>query len=101
MANGDYSNAFDSMMLAYNYAYYIYQSTYDTSTLDDPAFYNSLYLSAYLLKNSDQMKEEFTEDVEEILGQFEESVLEDVTKEIIAGTKSVAEVLTEGECDLA
>ena len=101
MANGDYYDAFDSMMLAYNYAYYIYQSTYDTSTLDDPAFYNSLYLSAYLLKNSDQMEEDFAEDVEEILGQFDESVLEDVTKEIIAGTKTVAEVLTEGECDLA
>jgi hypothetical protein len=101
MTNGDYYNAFDSMMLAYNYAYYIYQSTYDTSTLDDPAFYNSLYLSAYLLKNSDMMDEEYSEQVEEILGQFEESVLEDVTKEIIAGTKTVAEVLTEGECDLA
>lgn len=101
MANGDYYNAFDSMMLAYNYAYYIYQSTYDTSTLDDPAFYNSLYLSAYLLKNSDQMEEDYAEDVEEILGQFEEDALEDITKEIISGKKSVAEVLTEGECDLA
>ena len=101
MAKGDYYNAFDSMMLAYNYAYYIYQSTYDTSTLDDPAFYNSLYLSAYLLKNSDQMKEEYAEDIEEILGQFEEEALEDITKEIISGKKTVAEVLTEGECDLA
>lgn len=101
MANGDYYNAFDSMMIAYNYAYYIYQSTYDTSTLDDPAFYNSLYLSAYLLKNSDQMEEDYAEDVEEILSQFEEDALEDITKEIISGKKTVAEVLTEGECDLA
>ncbi len=101
MAKGDYVNAFDSMMLAYNYAYYIYQSTYDTSTLDDPAFYNSLYLSAYLLKNSDEMEEDFAEDVEEILSQFDEDTLEGVTKEIIGGSKTVAEVLTEGECDLA
>lgn len=101
MAKGDYYNAFDSMMVAYNYAYYIYQSTYDTSTLDDPAFYNSLYLSAYLLKNSDQMNEEYAEQIEEILGQFEEESLEDITKEIISGKKSVAQVLTEGECDLA
>ena len=101
MAKGDYYNAFDSMMVAYNYAYYIYQSTYDTSILDDPAFFNSLYLSAYLLKNSDQMKEEYAEQIEEILGQFEESSLEDITKEIISGKKSVAQVLTEGECDLA
>ena len=101
LADNDYVNAFDSMMLAYNYAYYIYQSTYDTSTLDDPAFYNTLYLSAYLLKNSDKMDEEYSEDIEEILGQFDESVLEDVTKEIIAGKKTAAQVLTEGECDLA
>jgi len=101
LADSDYVNAFDSMMLAYNYAYYIYQSTYDTSTLDDPAFYNTLYLSAYLLKNSDKKDEEYSEDIEEILGQFEESVLEDVTKEIIAGKKTAAQVLTEGECDLA
>lgn len=101
LADGDYVNAFDSMMLAYNYAYYIYQSTYDTSTLDDPGFYNTLYLSAYLLKNSGKMAEEQTENVEEILGQFDQNVLEDVTKEIISGQKTVAQVLTEGECDLA
>ena len=101
LADSDYVNAFDEMMQAYNYAYYIYQSTYDTSTLDDPAFYNTLYLSAYLLKNSDKMDEEYSEDVEEILGQFDQSVLEDVTKEIIAGKKTAAQVLTEGECDLA
>lgn len=101
LADNDYVNAFESMMLAYNYAYYIYQSTYDTSTLDDPAFYNTLYLSAYLLKNSDKMDEEYSEDIEEILGQFEENVLEDVTKEIMNGKKNVTQVLTEGECDLA
>ena len=101
MAKGDYVDAFDSMMTAFNYAYYIYQSSYDTTTLDDPAFFNALYLSAHLLKNSDQMKEEYSEDVEEILSQFEEGALEDITKEIMAGKKSVSEVLTEGECDLA
>ena len=47
------------------------------------------------------MDEEYSEDVEEILGQFDQSVLEDVTKEIIAGKKTAAQVLTEGECDLA
>lgn len=101
LADNDYVNAFDSMMLAYNYAYYIYQSTYDTSTLDDPAFYNTLYLSAYLLKNSGKMTEEHSENAEEILGQFDQNVLEDVTKEIISGKKTAAQVLTEGECDLA
>lgn len=101
LTEGDYVNAFDTMSQAYNMAYMIYQYTGNSGTLDDPRFYNTYYLSAYLLNNSDQMKEEYKESVEVALGQLDEDVLEEATVAIINGEKTVEQVLTEGACDLA
>ena len=100
LAEGDYVNAFDTMSQTYNLAYMIYQYTGNSATLDDPRFYNTYYLSAYLLNNSDQMKEEYKEGVESALGQFDKDVLEEVTVAVINGEKTVEQVLTEGACDL-
>ncbi len=100
MVKGDYVNAFDYIMAAYNSAYYQYYYTGDSSTLNNPQFYSTLYLSAYVLKNSDQMKEDFSKDVEDVLEQFEIGVLTDDTKAIVNGEKTVSQILTEGDCDL-
>ncbi len=96
----DYRNAFDYMMAAYNSAYYQYYYSGDSSTLSNPQFYSTLYLSAYLLNSSDQMTDELKGDVDDILEQFEEGTLTDDANAIVAGEKTVEQILTEGDCDL-
>lgn len=101
LLEGDYITAFNTMMNAYNNAYYMYYYTQDASTLDDPKFYGAVYLTAKLLSESDQMTEEIAEEVAGVLETFKEGTLPDNVEAIVNGEKTIEQVLTEGECDLA
>lgn len=101
LLEGDYVAAFNTMMNAYNNAYYMYYYTQDASTLDDPKFYGAVYLTAKLLSESDQMTDEMAEDVEGALASFEPGTLPENVEAIVNGEKTIEQVLTEGECDLA
>lgn len=101
LVEGNYSDAFDYMMTAYNNAYYYYYYTGDSSEMDSPKFYGTLYLAAKLLSTSDQMTDTQKESVDEALESFDEDVLPDSVKAIISGEKTIEDVLTKGECDIA
>lgn len=100
MTEGDYADAFSSMMDAYSlesqYAYYMQYS----AALNDPKFYGALYLSAKLLSTSDQMTEDNAADVEYVLSMFEAGTMSTDIEAIINGEKTVEEVLTKGAFDL-
>lgn len=101
MTEGEYADAFGSMMDAYSlesqYAYYMQYS----AALNDPGFYGTLYLSAKLLSTSDQLTEDNTADVEYVLSMFEAGTMPTDIEAIINGEKTVEEVLTKGAFDLA
>ena len=100
MTEGEYADAFKSMMEAYSlesqYAYYMQYS----AALNDPKFYGTLYLSAKLLSTSDQMTEDNAADVEYVLSMFEAGSMSTDIEAIINGEKTVEEVLTKGAFDL-
>lgn len=101
MIKGDYEAAFTSMMEAYQmesyYAYYMQGA----SSLNEPTFYNALYLSAKLMEKNVEMKDETKADVEYVLSMFEAGTMSDGVESIISGKTTVEEVLSKGEFDLA
>lgn len=98
---GNYAEAFNSMMDAYSmesqFAYYMQYS----ATLNDPKFYGTLYLTAKLLSESEQMTEESKADVDYVLSMFEAGTMPENVEKIISGEKSAEDVLTKGAFDLA
>ena len=101
LIEGDYVTAFNTMMDAYTNAYYMYYYTQDASTLDDPKFYGAVYLTAKLLSQSDQMTDDVAKDVKGVLDTFKEGTLPENVEAIVKGEKTLEQVLTEGERDLA
>lgn len=97
MVKGDYEDAFRSMMDAYQMESYYAQYLQGATNLNDPKFYGTLYLSAILVEKNGLINEENKPDVEMVLAMFGEGKISDDIEAIKNGTKTVAEVLTEGE----
>lgn len=101
MTVGNYGDAFREIMEAYRMETYYAQNLQCVTSLNDPKFYGTLYLSAFLANSNNQVAEEDMPDVEMVLGMFSEG---SVSKEIDAiknGEKTVKEVLAEGDFEAA
>ena len=101
MTEGSYADAFQSMMEAYQMESYYAQYLQGSASLNDPKFYGSLYLSAILVEQNGLVTEENQSDVEMILAMFGEGKISDDIEAVKNGTKTVKEVLTEGEFEAA
>jgi len=94
---GRYDEAFQSMMEAYQLESYYAQYLQGETSLNDPKFYGTLYLSAILVEQNGMITEENRPDVEMILETFGKGKISDDIEAVKNGTKTVKEVLTEGE----
>lgn len=97
MTVGRYDEAFQSMMEAYQLESYYAQYLQGETSLNDPKFYGTLYLSAILVEQNGMITEENRPDVEMILETFGKGKISDDIEAVKNGTKTVKEVLTEGE----
>lgn len=96
----NYDEAYEQAYTANGYAYYLYyymgDSSYYTEELD-----NTLYLCAYLCKEKGEKTSDNANYIDEILNHYDNVELSEQIKSIINEEKTVAQVLTEGACDLA
>lgn len=97
MINGEYAEAFDCIMEAYRMESYYAQYLQGTTSLNDPKFYGTLYLSAVLVNNNNQVTEENQPDVEMVLEMFGKGSISEKIDAVKNGEKTVKEVLEEGE----
>ncbi len=100
LVEGDYDGAFEEVFLADSNAYYLYAYMGDSSAYT-PQLNNTLYLCTYLAKTLGSGETENAKYFDDILASFDEVDLSQEVEWVVNGEKTVAEVLTEGACDLA
>ncbi len=99
LLKGDYDNAYESAYNAFNTANYIAQYYQDQSSLTTQ-LYNTLYLCAYFESQNGSMSTDNASQVSEIINDLKEFVTAESVLSVIDGTKTIEQVLTEGEFDL-
>lgn len=100
LVEGDYDNAYEEAFTADSNAYYLYAYMGDSSAYT-PQLNNTLYLCTYLAKTFGTSSSENAVYFEDILDSFSEEDLSEQVLSVVNGEKTVAEVLSEGVCDLA
>lgn len=100
LVEGDYDSAYEEAFTADSNAYYLYAYMGDSSAYT-PQLNNTLYLCTYLAKTFGTSSSENAVYFEDILDSFSEEDLSEQVLSVVNEEKTVAEVLTEGVCDLA
>ncbi len=99
LLKGDYGKAYESAFAAYSNAVYIAQYYQDQSSLTNQ-LYNTLYLCAYMESENGTMSTENASQITQILSDLKDFVSTQSVLDIINGTKTPEQILTEGEFDL-
>lgn len=96
----NYDEAYEQAYTADGNAYYLYYYMGDSSYYTEELS-NTLYLCAYLCKEKGEKTSDNANYLDEVLSYYDGVELSEQVKSIINEEKTVAQVLTEGACDLA
>lgn len=99
LLKGDYGTAYESAFAAYSNAIYIAQYYQDESSLTNQ-LYNTLYLCAYMESENGTMTTQNASQITQILADLKDFVDTQSVLDIVNGTKTPEQILTEGEFDL-
>lgn len=99
LLKGEYGNAYEAVFNAYSNAIYIAQYYQDDSSLTNQ-LYNTLYLCAYLESEKGSMNTDNAAEISNIISDLKDFVDAESVLDVINGTKTIEQVLTEGEYDL-
>ena len=99
LLKGEYGKAYEAVFNAYSNAAYIAQYYQDDSSLTNQ-LYNTLYLCAYLESEKGSMSTDNAAEIGNIISDLKDFVDAESVLGVINGTKTIEQVLTEGEYDL-